>query len=258
MSATPSFCQELTVLSCTGTQDSSLVNLVLENPGWICRPGQFVMLRPLDWGTELVWARPFSICDISSHGLRIFFQVVGRGTARLAQLTPGQKVVVWGPLGQSFVLDNERPNLLLAGGMGIAPFVFLAKSSPAHTSMLFGHRLPLQEYPAFQEIATHIPSEAMQQCNHEDLICFEETLHERIKALSGVGQVLACGPEPMLRVVHKYCLQHGTDGQVSLENRMACGVGACLGCVARTTQGDLVQSCVQGPVFDVRHLDWGA
>ena len=61
--------------------------------------------------------------------------------------------------------------------------------------------------------------------------------------------------EPMLRAVRRYCLEHGTDGQVSLENRMACGVGACLGCVGKTTAGEYVQSCVHGPVFDVRDID---
>jgi dihydroorotate dehydrogenase electron transfer subunit len=123
-------------------------------------------------------------------------------------------------------------------------------------SMLFGHRLELEHYP-FAEIAARIKSEAMQQKTPADIAEFETVLSDRIKALAGKGRVLACGPGPMLKVVRKYCLLHGTDGEVSLENRMACGVGACLGCVGKTTAGDFVQSCVHGPVFDVRDIDLG-
>ena len=114
----------------------------------------------------------------------------------------------------------------------------------------------MRHYP-YAEIADRIKSEAMQQKTMADIADFETVLSERIKALAGVGQVLACGPEPMLKVVRRYCLLHGTDGQVSLENRMACGVGACLGCVGKTVAGDYVQSCVHGPVFDVREIDLG-
>lgn len=250
-------CLELTVLSCSPGSDPTLMELLLENPGWTCKPGQFVMLRPVSWGLELVWPRPFSICEVSEHGLRILFQTVGRGTGRLAELMPGQKVAVWGPLGRWFRIDEKRPNLILAGGIGIAPFVMLARRERTdNLAMLFGHRLDLQHYP-YGEIAARISSEAMQQKTREDIALFETVLSDRIKALAGVGQVLACGPEPMLKVVRRYCLLHGTDGQISLENRMACGVGACLGCVGKTVAGDYVQSCVHGPVFDVRDIDLG-
>jgi dihydroorotate dehydrogenase electron transfer subunit len=195
---------------------------------------------------------------VSEDGLRILFQVVGRGTRRLAALAPGDTVAVWGPLGRWFRIDEDRPNLILAGGVGIAPFVMLARRQKTdNLSMLFGHRLDLEHYP-YGEIAARIESEAMQQRTPADIADFEKVLAGRIEALAGKGQVLACGPEPMLRVVRKYCLQFGTDGQISLENRMSCGVGACLGCVAKTISGDFVQSCVHGPVFDVRDIELGA
>ncbi len=251
-------CRDLEVLSCRPGSDPTLVDLVLSAPGWACKPGQFVMLRPASWGSELVWPRPFSVCDVSDAGLRIVFQTVGRGTRKLAELKPGEKVTVWGPLGRWFRIDETRPNLILAGGVGIAPFVMLARRERTdNLSMLFGHRLDLEHYP-YAEIAARIRSEAMQQKTLADIAAFETVLSDRIKALAGIGQVLACGPEPMLKVVRKYCLLHGTDGQISLENRMACGVGACLGCVGKTVEGDYVQSCVHGPVFDVREIDLGA
>ncbi len=255
MNTTP--CRDLEVISCRPTGDPTLVNLVLSAPGWTCRPGQFVMLRPEGWGTELIWPRPFSVCDVSDEGLRILFQTVGRGTNRMASLKPGDKVAVWGPLGRWFRIDENRHNLILAGGVGIAPFVMLARRERTdNLSMLFGHRLDLEHYP-YAEIAARIDSEAMQQTVPADIAAFEKVLAARIEALAGKGQVLVCGPGPMLKVVRKYCLQFGTDGQVSLENRMACGVGACLGCVGKTTSGDFVQSCVHGPVFDVRDIDLG-
>lgn len=251
-------CQDLRVLSCRFGREPSLVDLLLDAPGWTCRPGQFVMLRPQSWGAELIWPRPFSVCDVSEAGLRILFQTVGRGTTRLAGLAPGDTVTVWGPLGRWFRIDESRPNLILAGGVGIAPFVMLARRERTdNLSMLFGHRLDLEHYP-YAEIAGRIASEAMQQKSAADIAEFEAVLSERIKALSGQGQVLCCGPEPMLRVVQRLCLEHGTAGQISLENRMACGVGACLGCVARTVAGDYVQSCVHGPVFDVTAIELGA
>jgi len=251
-------CRDLEVISCRPTGDPSLVNLVLSAPGWTCKPGQFVMLRPVHWGPELIWPRPFSVCDVSDDGLRILFQTVGRGTRKLAGLKPGDKVTVWGPLGRWFRIDEGRPNLILAGGVGIAPFVMLARRDRTdNLSVLFGHRLGLEHYP-YGEIAARIESEAMQQKTPADIADFEKVLAGRIEALAGKGQVLACGPEPMLKVVRKYCLQFGTDGQISLENRMSCGVGACLGCVAKTISGDFVQSCVHGPVFDVRDIELGA
>jgi dihydroorotate dehydrogenase electron transfer subunit len=257
MNTNNSPCRDLEVLSCRPTGDPSLVNLLLSAPGWDCKPGQFVMLRPASWGPELVWPRPFSVCDVSADGLRILFQVVGRGTRRLAGLEPGDKVAVWGPLGRWFRIDEGRHNLILAGGVGIAPFVMLTRREKRdNLSMLFGHRLDLEHYP-FAEIAARIGSEALQQKTSADIAAFETVLSDRIRALAGRGQVLACGPEPMLKVVRKYCLLHGTDGQISLENRMGCGVGACLGCVARTVTGDFVQSCVHGPVFDVRDIEMG-
>lgn len=250
-------CQDLTVLSCRATADPNMLDLLLENPGWTCKPGQFAMLRPLDWGLELVWPRPFSVCDVSEEGLRIVFQNVGRGTSKLATLTPGQRVTVWGPLGRWFRVDENRPNLILAGGVGIAPFVMLARREKTdNLSMLFGHRLSLDSYP-YADIATRIASQSMQQTTPADIAVFADVLDERIAALAGKGQVLCCGPGPMLKAVRNLCLKHGTDGQVSLENRMACGVGACLGCVGKTTSGEYVQSCVHGPVFDVRDIDLG-
>jgi dihydroorotate dehydrogenase electron transfer subunit len=251
-------CAELTVVACQPGPDPSIVQLTLSPPPWAPKPGQFVMLRPANFGQELTWGRPFSIYQLDSRGLQVVFQVVGRGTQRLAGLRPGDEVAAWGPLGRGFQTKGSGPFLLLAGGIGLAAFGLFA--TPAHAlpqaQLLFGHRLPLEAYPLYQEMAQKIPCEAMRQTTPQDIAAFSQELSRRIQDLGPQGTVLCCGPTPMLRTVARLCLEHGVAGQVSLENRMGCGVGACLGCVATNASGERVQTCVHGPVFDVRALSW--
>ncbi len=213
-------------------------------------PGQFVMLRPLAWGPEILWGRPFSIAGADAGGVEIFFQVVGRGTARLAQLAPGEGVAVWGPLGNGFALEPGVPVLMLAGGVGLAPFLGYAAAhpQPADLDLFFAHRLPLACYP-YAELAATVKAEAMCEAMPADLERIIARMRERMAAMAGAGLVLACGPTPFLRTVRQAALDFGVRAQVSLENRMACGVGACLGCVSRDAHGHHVQVCTQGPVF---------
>lgn len=213
-------------------------------------PGQFVMLRPLSWGPEILWGRPFSIAGADAGGVSVFFQVVGRGTSRLAQLSSGEGVTVWGPLGNGFALEPGTPTLMLAGGVGIAPFQGYAAAhpKPADLELFFAHRLPLACYP-YAELAARTRAEEMCEEKPGDLERIIARLRERIAAMAGKGLVLACGPTPFLRTVREAALESGTRAQVSLENRMACGVGACLGCVSKDGQGHHVQVCTRGPVF---------
>ncbi len=213
-------------------------------------PGQFVMLRPLAWGPEILWGRPFSIAGADGGGVSVFFQVVGRGTARLAQLAKGEAVVVWGPLGNGFAVEPGVPTLLLAGGVGLAPFLGYASAhpNPANLDLFFAHRLPLACYP-YADLAETLRAEELCEQRPEDLQAIIERLGERIAERAKNGLVLACGPTPFLRTVREAALACGARAQVSLENRMACGVGACLGCVSKDGAGHHVQVCTQGPVF---------
>lgn len=233
--------------------------LRLENPGWPAwRPGQFVMVRPQSFGLDLTWARPLSICNVTDQHLICFFQVVGRGTEKLAQLRHGDSVQVWGPLGNGFAVENV-PTLLLAGGVGIVPFVGYAycHPHPAGVEMLFGHRLALDCYPV-ESIRECIALETMQERSPADLTAFIEAMRERMgRCAAQQGLVLACGPLPFLRTIKQLAAATGARTQISLEQRMACGVGACLGCVTRTTErypvpekrSWPVQVCNHGPVF---------
>lgn len=254
---TTNHCHDLKVIRLTphGPEghENGLWLLELENPGFgKVRPGQFAMLRPASWGFDPLWARPFSICRALPDRLVFHFQVAGRGTASLAGLRPGDTVTTWGPLGNGFAVEPGVPTLLLAGGIGIAPFVEYAATHPApgKLSLLFGHRPPLSCYP-FEDLARVMPARSFQDRSTEDIPRFVELLEETMAAhAAGGGDLaLACGPEPFLRAVRDAAARHGVRAQVSLENRMACGVGACLGCVATDHAGHNVQTCTKGPVF---------
>lgn len=232
-----------------------VMELVLEAPGWSSKPGQFVMLRPLDWDQDPVWARPFSIAEHTAEGLSLLVQVAGRGTAKLTKLAQGQRVALWGPLGNNFKLAPGIPTLMAAGGIGLAPFIGYAASHPKpdNLRLLFGHRLPPESYPLnrFDGLAR---TEFMHEREPGDLELFCQRLEERMLEHKD-GQVLACGPKPFLRTVRKLALKHDVPCQLSLENAMACGVGACLGCVVADPEGKPVAVCTRGPVFEAASVD---
>ena len=221
-----------------------------EETDW--QPGQFVMLRPVCWSFEPLWARPFSICMLEQGVLRVFFQVVGRGTRAMSALRPGDQVVVWGPLGRGFVVEAKTPTLLLAGGIGLAPFIAYARHHPRpeRLSLFFGHRQPVTEY-TLDLLPEIMVVETSRKTCAEELACFVDEMDRRVAEYADKsGLILACGPHPFLCAVQSLAVKHQARTQLSLENRMACGVGACLGCVVQTVSQDLpVKVCTQGPVF---------
>lgn len=240
--------------------------LRLTPPEWSSwNPGQFVMLRPAHCGSEMLWGRPFSICKATDKHLILFFQVRGRATSLMARLAPGDLVDVWGPLGNSLVIEPKTPTLLLAGGIGIVPFIGYVHRhpSPWDLTMEFGHRLPLQCYP-FDSINEKAMVDAHHEKDEKDREAFLELVEERIKAFAESGLVLACGPLPFLETVQALSLRYKARTQLCLESRMACGVGACLGCVVKAKglagedgaaaaqsapAGSFVQTCSCGPNF---------
>ena len=248
--------------------DKKFFALTLSRPHWSnWHPGQFIMLRPSSWNSELTWARPFSICRVTNQSLVLFFQVVGRGTEQIAQLKPKDKVIVCGALGTHFAMEN-MPTLLLAGGIGIAPFAGYVEQYNLQNklTMFFSHRLPEQYYPV-ESLTRHIEVETNYEQNSEDLQITLDIIYKKMKIMAeNNGLVLACGPMPFLKTIWRNALSLGVPTQLSLEQRMACGVGACLGCVS--TPSDLypdkekaglpVQTCTKGPVFWAHKLNLDA
>jgi dihydroorotate dehydrogenase electron transfer subunit len=210
--------------------------LRLSLPAWEeWHPGQFVMLRPVKALAAVLWGRPFSLCLVTDHDLVLFFQLVGRATAGLAKLVPGDQVVIWGPLGNALAVEANVPTLLLAGGIGIAPFVGYVHTHPTpwELHMEFGYRLPLSCYP-FDSLNEKILVDPHQEKSPADREAFLALVDSRIREYAGAGLVLACGPTPFLKAVQASARKHKAGRvQLCLETRMACGVGACLGCVVK-------------------------
>lgn len=221
--------------------------------------GQFIMLRPDNFGLELTWARPFSICQVTEDYILIVFKVTGKGTQRIAHLAPNDIVQIWGPLGNGFAVEEETKILLLGAGMGIIPLIAYANKHPntENLSLVFGHTEPIQYYP-LHLLPASVQKETFYDHNPEDLGNFIALLAERIQICAeGNHLVLACGPRPFLTTIYRFAMRYNARVQLSLEKRMACGVGACLGCVTRTSpqcpdetiRDRPVQICRHGPVF---------
>ena len=228
-------------------------------------PGQFAMVS-VEGTTDMLLPRPFSIhnCDNDDNAswLDVLFKVVGKGTALLAHLTSGSPLQILAPLGNGFPdPPSGYKTVIIAGGMGIAPLfplVLRLKTSQFSITVLYGAK------------------------SQEDLVCLPElldldgitlniTTEDGTRGEQGlVTQLLqhgednsedktvlyACGPEPMLRTVTDFARERNLPCWVSIERRMACGMGACLGCVAATTDG-YKRVCCEGPIFDATEIVWG-
>ena len=244
------------------TQDSAFFALRLSLPAWKgYAPGQFVMIRPSAGWSKRLWARPFSICRLSKRDLVVFFQVVGEATSDLARLVPGDTLEIWGPLGNGLCMEKNTKTLLLAGGIGIAPFVGYVHEHPApwNLAMEFGLRTDVSCYPV-DSLNEKIEVEVHMERNQQDREAFVLLLEKRIAEYAEDGLVLACGPKPFLQTVQSLALKYNTRTQLCLETLMACGIGACLGCVVKAKPSNMgetpaltneghVQTCTCGPSF---------
>lgn len=223
------------------------------------RAGQFVAVYPHNAATLL--PRPISICEVDRdrRRMRLVYRIAGKGTAEFSSCRAGDRLDVLGVLGNGFPIEKAagRKVFLMGGGIGIPPMLQLAKELEAKKQILLGYRdqdLFLQEdlgqYGQVY-IATEDGSVGVQG-NVMDIIRLNELQADVI---------MACGPMPMLRAIKKYAAEQGIDAYISLEERMACGVGACLGCVCKTTGIDHhshvnnARICTDGPVFEAKEVE---
>ena len=223
-------------------------------------PGQFVNLYMSDQAHLL--PRPISVCNAQDEVLTLVYRVVGEGTAWLSGLQPKDSVRILGPLGNGYALEQMAGFgrvAVIGGGLGIPPMLYLAKELSKRAcdpEVILGYRdqsFLLEEFQNLsnetRQIPVHIASDAGTIGVHGTVldVLDTETINPSV--------VCACGPLPMLRALKAYCGQRSIPLFVSLEERMACGVGACLGCVCETADVD-EHSCVHnrrvckdGPVF---------
>jgi len=185
-------------------------------------PGQFFMLE----APGRLLPRALSLCLAPPGELAFLVDPVGPGTEVLCRLAPGEAIHVFGPLGNGYRLDVARP-LLVGGGIGIAPLPYLAASLPGA--------------PAVLGFRTERHAEAAALLPHAEVVVDPTLVTELVDPSS---DVLACGPEPMLRAVAALC----PSAQLAWEAPMACGYGACYGCAVEI-DGELKRLCVEGPVL---------
>jgi len=211
-------------------------------------PGQFVHIFMPPEHRDHMLPRPFSIFGTNRHTgeLAVLFEIVGRGTALLAGTDPGSSWRLLGPLGRGFPVLPPG-SLLVAGGMGIAPLAFLAASTTIPRTLIYGARTADQlvcprenlELPGLTVYEVTDDGSRGEKGTAVDLF---SQLVEKAKA------VFACGPRPMLAAVRSISNRAGIEAWISVEERMACGIGACLGCVV-PADGGYKQVCRDGPVF---------
>lgn len=221
------------------------------------KAGQFVNLYSKD-GASLL-PRPISLCQIDREvgRFRLVYRVVGKGTREFSELHAGDTVEVMGPLGNGFT-PMQGKAILIGGGIGIPPMLQLAKDLSGEKQVVLGYRDEVFLDEEFSDYAKVYY--ASEDGNHG----VKGTVMDAIREYGIQGDVIyACGPMPMLRAIQAYALEHGIKAQLSLEERMACGVGACLACVCQSKERDSHTNvknkriCKDGPVFLAEEVDLG-
>lgn len=222
-------------------------------------PGQFVSLYCAD-GSKLL-PRPISICEINAekNALRLVYRVVGKGTKEFSSLRSMNKIEVLGPIGNGYTLKNNSA-MLIAGGIGIPPMVELAKELKARGVN------DITAVAGYRNNQLFLTEELEKYCKvyvaTEDGSCGARgNVMDAIREYGLHAEVLySCGPKPMLKAVSEFAAANNIEAQISLEERMACGIGACLGCICKTKEKDSHSQvnnkrvCVDGPVFDYREV----
>jgi len=223
-------------------------------------PGQFFTVRVSEDTVPLL-RRPmaFSAFDKKKGTASMIFQKRGRGTALLAAQQKGHGLDIIGPLGNPFpVPAKDRTVLLVAGGIGLGPLIFLAtrlREAGTPAAFVFGCRAK-SLVPASGAFTGLNPA----VCTDDGSAGFRGTAGDYLKSIESTinspTAVYACGPLPLLKACHEFAGRRGCECFVSIEQVMACGVGACMGCAVRSARGGFLRACTEGPVFNSKELLW--
>jgi dihydroorotate dehydrogenase electron transfer subunit len=230
--------------------DSDLANLTA--------PGQFFMLR--GWGDlHPLLSRPFSICDVKGSELLFLVRIFGSGSKCLASRSPGDSISLMGPLGKEFEVSSSCSSyILVAGGIGLAPFPLLAKllrseQPDCEITLIYGEKTASMIVDPRKLIELEFESIIT---TDDGSMGVEGTVVESLaeKLETGIdSKIFACGPRPMLRAIQNHPICRDRDLLFFMEELMACGFGTCMGCVVELTDGEetsYARVCREGPVFD--------
>ena len=220
--------------------------------------GQFLHVA---CGHSRLLRRPISVAcvlaDEPENTAALIFEVKGEGTRWLANRKVGDQVDVLGPLGNGFSVEEGGRYLLVGGGIGTPPLLGYAEAFRENAVAVLG----------FRSADRVILEDRYREACKEVYLCTDDgsagrhgfvdaQVRDILEKDKGFTAILACGPRPMLKSVAKVAAEYGVPCQVSMEERMACGVGACLGCAIQMADGTMRHVCKDGPVFDAREVDW--
>lgn len=235
-----------------------LIRLTHDEPLPEMLPGQFVEVR-VDGSPSTFLRRPISInnVDYAANELWLLVAAVGDGTRRLQQLKPGDVLNCMLPLGNSFTMpaDASAKVLLVGGGVGVAPLLYLGKKMKAmgvEPTFLLGARTAADvlERELFAEVGRVLITTEDGSEGEKGFVTQHSVLSQQ-----HFDMIYTCGPKPMMMAVARYAYKNGIECEASLENKMACGVGACLCCVEKTVEGNKCV-CKDGPVMNIKKLSW--
>ena len=221
-------------------------------------PGQFAEIR-VDGSPTTFLRRPISInfVDYEKNELWLLIQIVGDGTRRMAEMEVGQTLNAILPLGNTFTMPAQKNAriVLIGGGVGIAPLLMFGEklhSMGYYCNFLLGARsktdlLQLDEFERYGKVYTTTEDGSYGEKGY--------VTHHSLLIGSNFDYIYTCGPTPMMKAVAYYAAANDIFCEVSLENMMGCGIGACLCCVTDTTEGNLCV-CTEGPIFNITKLKW--
>ncbi len=226
-------------------------------------PGQFVFIR-VDEGDTVLLRRPISVAWVAGENVNIVYKVVGKGTCILSKKKKGDVINVMGPLGNGFSAIKRKEIILVAGGIGIASLISLMKSTSAENKkvhLLYGARtkkefIPTSFFGASRKTIVHVTEDGSKGTKGFVTDALETQLKSWGRSrpvCNELPHIYTCGPLPMIGAVCAVAKKYGVDGEANLEERMACGVGACLGCATQTVNG-VKTVCKDGPVFGFDEL----
>lgn len=249
---------DLTVCSVERQNDKYvLIKLTHDSPLPEMLPGQFVEVR-VDYSPATFLRRPISInyVDVSSNQLWLLVAAIGDGTRQLARLKVGQTLNCVLPLGHGFTLPQAPTQrcLLIGGGVGVAPLLYLGSQiffQGGKPVFLLGSRTASDqlELDLFRSVGEVFITTEDGSLGEKGFVTNHSILQQSF------DMIYTCGPKPMMMAVARYAEKAEIACEASLENLMACGLGACLCCVEKTTEGNLCV-CKEGPVFDTKRLLW--
>lgn len=210
----------------------------------LAKPGQFVMIQV----PSFFLRRPISVSDTHGNVLTIVYKIMGQGTQVMSEMEPGQVLNLEGPLGQGFPVLEKEEVLLIGGGVGCPPLLktakaYLDKNIKVKAVFGFNSKDDIYYMDEFAKLGIEVHIATMDGSFGTKGTVMDAIAKNNITA----DYVLACGPIPMLKAVQNAY----TDGYISLESRMGCGIGVCMGCVVEDNRGMLLRVCKNGPVFPI-------